>query len=153
VVTLWRLVKTRYAATAFDGEGARLFGGRWSSPGTRVAYASNSAALAILEVLVHLERNQILSAYSLIQARVPDDLIEELPTRALPTNWKVFPPPAETAMIGDAWVRRGESAVLRVPSVVADGEFNYLLNPAHAKFGRIVVGAPSPFIFDRRLKK
>ena len=118
-----------------------------------MAYASNSAALAILEVLVHLQANQMLSAYSLIQARVPDDLIEELPARALPTNWRAYPPPAETAMIGDAWVRRGESAVLRVPSVLADSEFNYLLNPAHAKFGTIAIGAPTPFMFDRRLKK
>lgn len=153
MVTLWRLVKTRYAASAFDGEGARLFGGRWSSPGTRVAYASNSAALAILEVLVHLESNQILSAYSLITARVPDDLIDDLPTRSLPPNWKTYPPPAETAAIGDAWVKSAASAVLKVPSVLTESEFNFLLNPAHPKFQKINIGDPVPFAFDKRLRK
>ena len=102
---------------------------------------------------MHLQANQILSAYSLIQARVPDDLIEELPPRALPTNWKAYPPPGETAMIGDAWVRRGESAVLRVPSVLADTEYNYLLNPAHPRFSKIIFAEPTPFLFDRRLRK
>jgi RES domain-containing protein len=151
--TIWRLLKTRFASSAFDGEGARLYGGRWSSPGTRVAYASNSASLAILEVLVHLDASQMLSTYSLISASVPEKLIEELPQRALPSNWRVYPAPAETAMIGDAWVRRGSSVVLRVPSVVVDAEYNFLVNPAHADFAKLVIGDAVPFVFDHRLRK
>jgi RES domain-containing protein len=60
---LWRLVKTRYAAAAFDGEGARVNGGRWNSPGTRVAYASANSALAVLEVLVHMTAGSGLPGY------------------------------------------------------------------------------------------
>jgi len=48
----WRIVKTRYAASAFDGEGARRFGGRWSSKGVRVVYAAGPVALAVLAALV-----------------------------------------------------------------------------------------------------
>lgn len=151
--TIWRLLKTRFASSAFDGEGARLYGGRWSSPGTRVAYASNSASLAILEVLVHLDASQMLSSYSLIAASVPDELIQELPPRALPSNWRVYPAPAETAMIGDAWVRSGSSVVLRVPSVLVDAEYNFLVNPAHADFSKVVVGDAVPYVFDHRLRK
>ena len=51
----WRLVKARHAAGAFDGEGARLHGGRWNSRGARVVYVSSSRSLAALELLVHLE--------------------------------------------------------------------------------------------------
>ena len=92
---LWRLVKTKYAESAFDGEGARLHGGRWNSPGTLVAYASDSSALAVLEVLVNLKDDSVLSSYSLVSATIPDELIETLDRRALPTNWNSSPvPPA-----------------------------------------------------------
>ncbi|MDB6038389.1 MAG: hypothetical protein JWM99_2230, partial [Verrucomicrobiales bacterium] len=50
----WRIIKEKYVAGAFDGEGARLFGGRWNSTGVRVVYVSDSQALAALENLVHL---------------------------------------------------------------------------------------------------
>lgn len=50
----WRLVKQKHAATAFDGDGARLFGGRWNAPGSRVIYTSTTLSLAALEILVHL---------------------------------------------------------------------------------------------------
>ena len=37
----------------FSGEGARLFGGRWNSPGRVAIYCGDSFALAMLERLVH----------------------------------------------------------------------------------------------------
>ena len=120
--TAWRLVKTRYAATAFDGEGARLYGARWNSPGTRVAYAADSVSLAILEVLVHLQSSQVLPSYSLLGVEIPDDLIERLDPSVLPRDWKRFPPPASLQAIGDAWVQAGSAAVLRVPSVIVESE-------------------------------
>lgn len=50
----WRIVKEKHAATAFSGEGARLYGGRWNSVGTSLVYTSGTKALAALESLVHL---------------------------------------------------------------------------------------------------
>ena len=151
--TIWRLVKTRYASAAFDGEGARLYGGRWSSPGVRVAYGSGSVALAVLEVMVHLQAAQLLSSYSIVSAAVPDDLVKVLPSAALPRNWKQSPPPAETRAIGDSWVRGATSAVLAVPSAIVESELNYLLNPAHRSVGRIRIGAPQRFTLDPRLTR
>jgi len=151
VLRVWRLVKARYAATAFDGEGARLYGGRWNSPGTRVAYASGSIALAVLEVLVHLKASQFLPSYRLASADVPDDLVEALAPTALPRGWRQSPPPAATAAIGDAWVTAATAAVLAVPSAVVESERNYLLNPAHPELARIIVRAPERFVFDPRL--
>jgi RES domain-containing protein len=150
---VWRLVKARYAATAFDGEGARLYGGRWNSPGVRVVYGSGSAALAALEVLVHLNASQLLPAYALVSADVPDALVEVLPAAALPQNWRDSPPPAETAAIGDAWVAGAGAAALAVPSAVIEAERNYLLNPAHPGFARVAIAAPERFAFDPRLAK
>jgi RES domain-containing protein len=148
---LWRLVKTRYAATAFDGEGARVHGGRWNSPGTRVAYASSNSALAVLEVLVHMTAGAALPGYSLIRAHVPDPLVDELPASELPRSWRAFPVPPEVQAIGDAWVRLGGALVLTVPSAIVDGSYNVLINPQHVKFPQLVVESVQPFGFDPRL--
>jgi len=151
VLTVWRLVKTKYSRSAFDGEGSRLYGGRWSSPGTVVAYASESPALAVLEVLVHLQNSTVLQSYSLASADVPDELVEVVARRQLSPNWTKSPPPPETQGLGDAWARGRRSAVLRVPSVILGDSYNYLLNPAHPSFARIRIRDPRPFDFDSRL--
>jgi RES domain-containing protein len=147
----WRLGKTKYLATAWDGEGARKAGGRWNAPGVAVVYTSGSLSLALVEVLVHLPAD-ILPAFSAAPVEFDDALVSVVPPAQLPANWKDSPPPAATQAIGSAWVASGTSAVLRVPSVVVPGEFNFVLNPAHPDFGRIRLGAPVPFPFDPRLR-
>lgn len=92
---VWRLVKSRYASTAFDGEGARLYGARWNRPGLRATYAADSPALAVLEVLVHVGDASLLSAYSLITASLPDAVIEDLDPSLLFPGWDSWPPPPE----------------------------------------------------------
>ena len=74
----WRIVKAKHAATAFDGEGARLFGGRWNSPGTRMIYTSATLSLAALESLVHLSP-PVLFKYVAIPVEFDESLIETLP--------------------------------------------------------------------------
>jgi RES domain-containing protein len=151
VLSAWRITKSRYANTAFDGEGARVNGGRWNSPGTRVVYASDSVALATLEVLVGLQDTALLSAYSLIRVDFPARLVETLERRALPSGWKQYPPPVETRRIGDLWVVEGRSAVLRVPSAIVEEEHNYLFNPRHRDFRQIRIRRAQRFRLDPRL--
>ena len=144
-------MKTRYAATAFDGEGARRYGGRWNSPGVRVSYASDSIALAVVEVLVHLQTSRVLGAYSLVSVSFPDELVTVLEGKRLPGGWRRYPAPPEIQAIGDSWIADSRSAVLRVPSVVVPDSYNFLLNPGHPEFARVVVGAAEPFAWDPRL--
>ena len=151
--TVWRFVKTKYASKAWDGEGAREFGGRWNSPGTRVAYASGSVSLAMLEVLVHINSSQILSSYSLVSARIPDRLVQVFPRDSLPANWKDSPSPAEAAAIGDTWAAEARSVALALPSAIVDTELNYLINPAHKDFARVTLGLPRKYPFDVRLRR
>jgi RES domain-containing protein len=151
VINAWRISKTRYGTTAFDGEGARLNGGRWNSVGTRVAYASESVALATLEVLVGLQDTALLSSYSLTRVEFPEDLVEVLDRQALPGTWNHHPPSPETQRVGDLWVAEARSAVLKVPSAVVEAEHNYLINPRHPQFGTVLVHAPTPFQLDPRL--
>jgi RES domain-containing protein len=150
MATGWRIVKSRYAAAAFDGEGARLYGGRWNSPGTRMVYTSSTISLAVLEALVHLQEASLLSSYLLISVSFDDALVERLERSRLPDVWRTYPPPSELQRLGDEWVRSRRSAVLEVPSVIVERESNYLLNPAHPDFS-LVIGEPEPFTFDERL--
>lgn len=152
-ITAWRIVKARHAASAFDGEGARVEGGRWNSPGTAVVYTSQSAALAALEILVHLGRSTILLAYVLIPCTFDDALVSRVDRRRLPKNWRSYPAPPESQLVGDEWAKGGKSVVLEVPSAVIDTESNYLLNPKHPDFQDIRVLNPQPFAFDLRLLK
>lgn len=151
MTTGWRIVKTRHANTAFDGEGARLYGGRWNSPGTRMVYTASSISLAVLEILVHLDKSSVLSSYSLIAVRFDDNLVQRLERRELPEGWRDYPAPSELQRIGDEWVESRRSAVLEVPSVIVEDESIYLINPVHPEFSTVSVGEPKPFNFDQRL--
>ena len=142
------MVKEKHAATAFLGEGAWLYGGRWNSAGTSVVYTSGSQALAALESLVHLNP-PVIFKYLAIPIEFDDPLVEKV--AALPADWTEEPPPPATKAIGDLWVKEARSAVLELPSVIILGEPNYLLNPAHPDFQKIIIGKPQPFSFDPRL--
>lgn len=140
----WRITKAKYAAQAFDGEGARLYGGRWSSPGIRVVYAAESLSLAILEVLVHLQNTAPLAAYVVGTIDFPDALLETLSAGDLPANWRDYPTPPENQALGDHFVQQATGVILRVPSAITVQEHNYLINPAHADFQRCIVSEPAP---------
>jgi RES domain-containing protein len=146
----YRIVRQKFAATAFTGEGAALAGGRWNSPGTRMVYCSATASLAALETLVHL--NPVMRfAYLLYPIEFDEALIEKIAPANLPSDWRDEPPPPSTKRIGDAWARESRSAVLQLPSVIIPGESNYLLNTSHPDFPAIRIGKPEPFAFDTRL--
>lgn len=151
VVAAWRVVKRKHARTALSGEGARRFGGRWNSPGTAVVYSAESQSLAALEMLVHLDSADLLGAYVTIRVEFDESLIEHVERTDLPRNWRVDPAPGRLAATGDGWVRQERSVVLAVPSVVIPSERNYLLNPRHPEFSRVVSSPPIPFRFDPRL--
>ncbi len=146
----WRIVKERHAATAFSGEGAYLYGGRWNSPGTRAVYTSGTKALAALETLVHLNP-PVMFRYVVFRVEFDEALVEKIALAALPADWPDEPPPPSAQAVGDLWSRQGRSTVLELPSVIIPGESNYLLDPSHPGFDQIVVGAPEPFAFDPRL--
>ena len=69
-LSAWRITKQKHAKSAFSGEGARIYGGRWNSPGTPIIYTAQSQALAVLEVLVHLDSPELLKRYSLFEVEM-----------------------------------------------------------------------------------
>lgn len=149
--TGWRIVKTKHAVHAFDGEGARLYGGRWNSRGVRLVYTSESLALAALEMLTHLGKSSVLASYSRCAVHFDSTLVISLNRSRLPVNWRTYPAPSELQLLGDMWVAEQSSVVLEVPSVLVETESNYLLNPLHPDFASLVIDSPVPFNFDPRL--
>ena len=149
----YRLIRPEYTATAFTGEGARLYGGRWNSRGVAVVYAAESLSLAQLELLVRVHSREILeNQFVCIAAEYPEELalpVSDLGT--LPEDWAKPMPSSSTQAIGDRWVREQRSMALWVPSVLTAGEFNLVFNPVHPDFARLEVFAAVPFRFDPRL--
>lgn len=154
MLTVFRICKTKYVATAFDGQGAFRFGGRWNSRGTRIIYTAGSLALAALEILVHLQDEEMLFEYSFVTAQFDEKLVLSVNEfRRLPPDWSASPAPLEVLQIGDDWAQELASPVLEVPTSVIPLEKNYLLNPAHPDFQKIVLNKAAKFIFDERLVK
>lgn len=149
-LVLYRIVKRKFSSSAFDGEGARLFGGRWNSKGRACVYLAGSESLAILEVLVHIQAPDILSQYDLFKLSVPRK--QALFLNDLPDNWRDDPAPYETAEIGDEWLASNASLALAVPSVIVPREWNFILNPQHPGFEAAINSAEQlNFTLDDRL--
>ena len=152
MTVVWRLVREKHAATAFSGVGAAKTAGRFNSLGTPVVYTSDSYALAMLEVRVHVATFRGMRDRVAISAEIDDDMVEVLEASDLPADWRERPAPTSTQALGDAWVASARSAVLRVPSVVVPEQAKTLLNPAHPDFGRIRIGTPTALVLDPRLR-
>ena len=101
----WRIVTPQRAGAAFDGEGAKKFGGRWNRPGTAMVYTASSLALAAMEMLVHLESEELLAEFVAIPIEIPVRYIETLPEDQLPASWRDDPVPPETQALGSDWAR------------------------------------------------
>jgi RES domain-containing protein len=152
-LTGWRIVPEDQAATAFDGEGGRLYGGRWNSVGVPMVYASEHQSLAALEIRVHIDRTKMRKLYKCFTFQFDEQLMEVFRVGALPKDWQQEPPPPSLQQLGDNWVKSGASVILAVPSVVIPRELNYLINPKQRDFAKIKIEKPTDFAFDQRLFK
>ena len=146
----FRIASSRFPV--FDGTGAQLKGARWNSAGRAAIYFANSLAACQLELLVHIGRVAPPRNHVWIAADVPDDIaVEVLTTADLPVGWD-HPTRLDVAQaVGDAWLTRGTTAVLVVPSVAASQGRVVVVNPLHPDVARFGVTAPAPLVWDSRL--
>jgi len=140
VTTVWRICRRPFAD--LSGNGARLYGGRWNKPGRPLIYAAETAALAVLEVRVHLDLDWDM---------LPDDYVLVAIDTAAIVAETIHEPPDDPRAIGDAWIESRRSALLRVPSGIVPESYNVLINPAHSDALSIQLGPVRPFRFDRRV--
>ena len=95
-VRSYRIVKHKWQDSAFDGEGARRFPGRWNNRGTPMLYTASTRSLAILEILVHFEAEDLLREHFVVfELSIPDACLLQLDT-ALPDDWMEPPVTAST---------------------------------------------------------
>lgn len=147
---IFRITKNKWAGM-LNGSG---YAARWNPNGIFVCYAAQSKALACLEMLVHLQTNELSKAFKVTKINLPQDIsIKEISENELIENWKDFFEMHLTQKIGKEWVFSNETCLLKVPSAILSGEFNYLINPAHPDFKRIVDLEVEDFLFDTRLAK
>ena len=147
----WRICRRRYAREAARGEGAYLFGGRWNSRGVRVVYASTSLALAAIEMFVNLEPRLQPKDLVSIAGEIPETLeMDRVTLEALPPHWRKTRDES-LRRFGDEWIRAGRTVALLVPAATIPGEWNVLLNPAHARFAQVKFYEPKAFEFDVRM--
>jgi RES domain-containing protein len=150
---VFRLARKKYPIE-LSGKGASISGARWNSKGTEIIYCAQSRALAMAEVLVHLSLATLPSDFVMLTIDIPDDIfVEVLDTNKLSIDWNVFPCTFETPLLGDDFIRRNEACVLKVPSAVVKGDFNFLITPYHADFYKIKIIEQVDFPFDKRIFK
>lgn len=149
---IFRVLRRAYSRDPFDGEGAHRYGGRWSSPGVRLSYASEHQSLAMLEYFVHFDKEDPPPDLVLAIAEIPDDLSrQQIRATDLPSNWRDPAAPPELARFGDEFAQRGEHCLLFVPSVLAPNENNCLINPAHEHYKQIAIRELEPLSYDPRM--
>jgi RES domain-containing protein len=149
---VWRIAGVAYAA--FDGEGARRYGSRWTRKGLPAVFASATLSLAALERFVHtdpdLEPIDLVAIPMEIGASIA---IEAVEAGDLPQDWRAYPAPPSLSIIGERWLRAAHTAVLSVPSAVIPHERNFIVNPAHEDVAKLKIHTAEPFSFDPRLWK
>ena len=151
---VWRLAIGRFPE--IDGEGARLYGGRWNSPGVAIVYTATLLSLALLEQLVHVNPEELPDTFRAFAIELPDDVLPDV------AELDVVPDDrAACRQYGDSWAKSQRSGAVVVPSAVVaprlqpgnilTQERNVLLNPRHSSVGRWRVTETS-FRVDERLK-
>lgn len=150
---VWRLTPPEFH-TELDGEGARLFGGRWNSPGLRALYTSSHLSLSVLETYVNIPLllRTSLPVYQAVRISIPDNANT---ARISPAQFAELlttsDPVAASRSIGDDWITRRDNLVLQVPSVLVPEETNLIINPEHPAAGDVRIVSARAFQFDPRL--
>ena len=148
---VYRLLQAAYRQEPLSGQGAALYGGRWNPKGISLLYTTESPALSLLEILVHINPKHIPSYY-LVTLDVPDSLQSYRPNE-LPTQWQATgstqPLPSQLFLLD--WLREPHTLVVQVPSSVVPIMSNYLINPRHSLFANCQVVRSEPFEIDERL--
>ena len=148
---VWRLTKPQYAP-GLDGEGARLAGGRWNSPGAPVVYCSETLSLAVLESFVHLPRTLRGASRLPVLMAVRIELPGEAEFQDISAGFVAdLLDDAACRETGDRWLDERRALALRVPSVIVPQEDNVLLNPLHPQAAGIRILEQIEFRFDRRM--
>ncbi len=145
-----RIAKAAYIED-LTGIGAKSVGGRWNFKGVSVLYTSSSIALSMLECLAHFPIAYAPKDMAMATIEIPEHSITEIRKENLPDNWRAVPSPRELKQISYDWIKKKETLILKVPSIIVPQEFNYIVNPFHKDFKKVKLKKVVPFVFDNRV--
>jgi len=149
VLKCYRIGDPAGAYPIFDATGSKLYRGRWNTPASPVIYASEHYSTAMLEKLVH-GGGSLPPSQHFVEITIPNGSLYEMVTPAHLPGWD--DPSCEAAKaFGETWHQARRSLLLIVPSLVARIESNFLINPEHPDFRKIIVGLHQPVWWDARL--
>lgn len=104
------------------------------------------------EVAVHFTLATLPDDYKMITILIPDDImILEIKERILASDWRNFPHPVSTQVIGNTFIENRKALILKVPSAITKGDFNFLINPYHEDFKKVKIVNTESFPFDARI--
>ncbi len=150
MVTAYRMCQKMRAPEAFSGEGAKKRGMRWNHKDIQVIYVAEHLSLAALEIIVNFPRKALGVPFVYFKLEIPDS-VKIAKVGHLPVDWRDLPYQASTQDIGSQWALERQTAILAVPSAVIPIERNYILNPLHPDFTKILISPAIDFHFDNRL--
>ena len=90
----WRIAKKKHKDSAFDGEGSKRKGGRWTPKGLPAIYAAQTESLAALEQFVQLGDEGQNIQFVCFRIEIPEEIqISEIDINSLPKSWRETPAP------------------------------------------------------------
>lgn len=152
IMEVFRISVGKFARD-MDGEGARLFGGRWNLKGNPCIYTSESRSLALLEYSVNVSLDLIPRSLCIVSFEIPDRNIKKLSVSDLPENWQNGAVPMSTRQFGTAILLDGKTFAFRVPSVIIPDEFNFVINPLQFDPDGLQIKDVQDFPYDIRIKR
>ncbi len=146
---VFRLTKSKFASD-LSGEGSKLYGGRWNHKGIPCVYLGSSRAMCVLEFSVHVKREEIPNDLVFVEIILPQCEILELSVNNLPKEWSEL---SVSQDIGSSILKENKYLIFQVPSAIIPEEFNYILNPLHPDFSKVIIENISAFQLDNRIKQ
>lgn len=152
MAVVYRAVRQKYAGQPLDTMGTWLNGGRWNPPGVGILYTAEHAALALIEILVHMPQVPYadLPSFRLFSLDIPDNSVRVMTANDLPAYWQDNSYSRSQFILAD-WLTQPDVLALGVPSSVTPDGINYLLHSAHSDYAKIKVIEEKPLLIDPRL--
>jgi len=151
---VWRIATDApgYTADDLSGAGAKLSGGRWNRPGNAMLYCATNISLAVLETFNHIKAGGLPLNRYLVELSIPDAVWGRARRLdAPPVGWDAIPAGKVSLDAGDGWLKANTGALILVPSVIVNEEFNVLVNPAHPDARLITARKVRKWSYDPRL--
>ena len=135
---VYRIIKSKKRTTDLSGTGAFYEGGRWNNEDVFALFTSEHEALALLEVLVHVQETELPPDMYVTRIEIDDKApILAYPDKRLPKSWRL---PGNIALktLGDRILESNEYIGIKVRSAVMPTAYNYILNPRYPRYYDLV---------------